>query len=133
METKWKVLGLLIALVCAAGLNRKGFTWFQELTGWQKVFGVLALVAAIVIMANPEFICLGLLGDATFFDLLVLALSLQMHGIATELWRRLLKTGARALRWLNIPSPGLLYLICAWTFVIAAVSTAIQKLLTRIS
>jgi hypothetical protein len=84
-------------------------------------------------MANPEFICLGLLGDATFFDFLVLALSLQMHGIAMQLWRRVADLGGRTLRWLNIPSPGLVYLMCAVTVVVASVSTAIQKLLTRFS
>ncbi|MGZ4963765.1 MAG: hypothetical protein ACXWC8_14510, partial [Limisphaerales bacterium] len=76
------VLGVVIAFACFRLRERKGFGWFHQLTGWQKVFGVLAMVAAVVILLNPEFICLGLLGDTAFFDLLVLGLSLQLHGLA---------------------------------------------------
>ncbi len=133
MHTNWIILGLLIAGAGAAVRQRKRFAWLRELTGWQKAFGVLALVTSVIIMANPEFICLGLLGDTAFFDLLVLALSLQMHGIASGLWRRAVSIFGRSLRRLAIPSPGLLYLMCIWTFVIVTASNAIQKLLTRIS
>ncbi len=60
----------------AFGLTR---TRSQPLRGWQKLFGVIAVVFATLMLLQPEFLALGLLGDTAFFDLLVLALGLQMH------------------------------------------------------
>ena len=56
---------------------------------WQKTFGVAGLVLAVFIVMNPEFLAFGFLGDAAFFDALVLALSLQLHGSVFALFRRL--------------------------------------------
>ena len=51
-----------------------------SLRRWSPLFGVLALLAVIVILMNPEFFALGLFGDTAFFDFLVLAISCQMQG-----------------------------------------------------
>src|SRR5947207_12324046 len=92
------VLGLVIACVCFRMRKRKGFGSFHQMTGWQKVFGILAVVAAIVIVMNPEFLCLGLLGDTAFFDVLVLGLSLQLHQLATRFWSDAIAVSWRAIR-----------------------------------
>lgn len=51
----------------------------QPLLGWQKLFGAIAVVSVILILLQPEFLALGLFSDTAFFDMLVLAMSLQMH------------------------------------------------------
>src|SRR5882672_9599923 len=56
----------------------------QHLNGWQKLFGVVAFVMALLIIFNPEFLALGIIGDAGFFDILILALSLQMRVFAVR-------------------------------------------------
>jgi hypothetical protein len=127
------VLALVIAFACFRLRERKWFGWFRQLTGWQKVFGVLAVIAAVVIVANPEFICLGLLGDATFFDLLVLGLTLQLHGLAARFWRSGIDIMRRAMKWLNVPSPGFAYLMAMLTFIVASVCSIVQKVLNRLS
>jgi len=58
----------------------------QSLKRWGPVFGLIALVAAFVILLNPELIALGLVGDTAFFDFLVLAISFQMQGWVTRAW-----------------------------------------------
>src|SRR5205809_7834058 len=63
-------------------------TRFQGFQGWQKIFGVVAVILTLLIVLNPEFLALGLLGDTAFFDMLVLALSLQLHTYATGAWNR---------------------------------------------
>jgi hypothetical protein len=77
------LFGFLIVVVCAAqrGPKRNKPVWAEHLEGWQKVFGLAALILAFLIMMNPEFLALGLVGDATFFDLLVLTLSLQLRSV----------------------------------------------------
>jgi hypothetical protein len=44
-----------------------------------KFIGVLSFAIEGKIVMNLEFLALGLLGDTAFFDLLVLALSLQLQ------------------------------------------------------
>ncbi len=55
----------------------------QQRRGWQKLFYVAGLIGALLIVLNPEFLALGFLGDAAFFDLLVLALGLQLQAAVT--------------------------------------------------
>lgn len=127
------LLGILMLCAFSRPEQRRGFTWLRELTGVQKVFGVLALVFAIIIMANPEFICLGLLGDTAFFDLFVLALSLQLHGWASRLWHGTVASFCKWFGWLKFPSPGMAYLMAALTFAVISFGSAVQKVLNRIS
>ena len=63
--------------------------WTRRLDGWRTLLVVVAFVAAVFIIMNPEMYALGLLGDSAFFDLLVLGLTLQFQTVATRLWSHL--------------------------------------------
>jgi hypothetical protein len=82
-------------------------------------------------MINPEFVALGLLGDTAFFDLLVLALGLQMHTIIIEAWRRGTTALASLDRWLGIPSPDLRYVLAMAPLFIASIVSSVQKVVQR--
>jgi uncharacterized membrane protein YkgB len=58
--------------------------WSRRFQGWHKLFSVVAVILAVLIIINPEFLALGLLGDAAFFDILVLLLSLQLQMVGTR-------------------------------------------------
>ena len=106
--------------------------WLDDLTGWQKLFGVVALVAAVVVFLNPEFIVLGLMGDTAFFDMLVFMLALQGHGLAArayQLCRLPLRDIGR--RW-GIPSPGLVYVLTALAFAARSLEGAAHRLADRL-
>ena len=60
--------------------------WSPRISGWQKLLGVVAFILALLMVLNPEFLALGLLGDTAFFDLLVLLLSLQLQTFAARAW-----------------------------------------------
>src|ERR1039458_7690401 len=62
-------------------------TWIHRLNSWQALIGLVAVIAATLIVMTPEFYALGILGDSAFFDLLVLAISLQLHMIGSRIWR----------------------------------------------
>lgn len=104
-----KKIVILICFAFAAGLfvrrsARAGRSWLPHLKGWQKLCGVIALLLALLILLNPDFLLLGLLGDTTFFDILVLALSVQMFTYSQWAWRWLRNRVVRSWRWLGIPS-----------------------------
>ena len=107
------LLGLAVLLACAMTRKRVRMksSWSQHLSGWQKLFGVLAVAGALLIILNPEFLALGLVGDTAFFEALVLALSLQMHAYAIRIYRRCVAELVRAVKWMGIPSPGFRYLL----------------------
>ena len=100
--------------------------------GWQKIFGVLAVVAALLILLNPEFLALGLLGDTAFFDLLVLALSLQMHGFVRRVWHESVTFVLGVARWLGTPSFGFRYLLFVSALFLTSAAARLQKLVERI-
>lgn len=83
------LLGLAL-LACAffRAPERKKPAWANRLIGWQKLLGIVAFIMALLIVMNPEFLALGILGDSTFFDVLVLVLSLQLQDNITRAWRR---------------------------------------------
>ena len=101
-------------------------------TGWQKVFGIVAVIGAILILINPDFVALGLLGDTAYFDLLVLGLSLQLHVFAAGAWRWLGTAIGRVARLVRIPSPGFSYLLFVSALAVWSVMSAVQKALHRI-
>lgn len=107
--------------------------WSQHLKGWQKVFGLVAFVSVLLIMINPELLALGLLGDTAFFDMLVLALSLQMVTFVTLAWQRSVAVLTRGVRHLGIPSPGLRYLLAVAALFIGSAVSSIQKVVHRFS
>jgi hypothetical protein len=132
MQTPVLILVALILLACA--VRRSSHiepVWSQHLKGWQKVFGLAAVIMALLILSNPEFLALGLLGDTAFFDMLVLALSLQMHMFAVRAFQSCLDALRRALRWLGIPSLGLRYLLAVLTPIVAGGVSALQQGLHR--
>ena len=134
--TKSRIILLLGLAMLAWAIIRSGdnakLTRFQHLRGWQKIFGLLAVILTLLMILNPEFIALGLFGDAAFFDLVVLALSLRMHGLAAGAWHRGIDWLSRGARRLGIPSPGLVRLLAVLTLAIGAVASALQKAVNRI-
>src|SRR5215472_13908813 len=92
----------------------------QPLQGWQKLFGAVAFVFAVVILLQPEFLALGLLGDTAFLDLLVLAMSLQMHRFVSRALRWCIAMWGRCVPRAWIPSPGLSYLVAVSTLAIVS-------------
>lgn len=108
--------------------NRVRSRWFDHLTGWQKLFGFVAVILAVVAILNPEFLVLGLAGDAAFFDVLVLGLTLQGWALTARVGR-LFDTNLReAGRRLGIPSPGLAYVLTALAFAVRSAGAACHRL-----
>jgi hypothetical protein len=50
------------------------------------LFGVLAFILVVLVVINPEFLALGLVGDTAFFEAFVLLLGLQFQSVATRAW-----------------------------------------------
>ena len=127
------LLGLVVfAYASTRSQDKTKPSRFQHLKGWQKIFGVLAVILTLLIILNPELLALGLLGDTAFFDMLVLALSLQMHMFVARAFRRCVAVLSRGVRWLGIPSPGLCYLLAVVTPLIAGAVAMFQKAVHRI-
>jgi hypothetical protein len=134
LDHEESIILLGLTLFVFASLRRRNKaqpTWFQHLRGWQKVFGVVAAILALLIVLNPEFLALGFLGDAAFFEMLVLALSLQMHTFAAGAFRACAQALSQGVRWLGIPSPGLSYLLAVTTLGIGSAISAFQKAVQR--
>ena len=124
-----------LAIVAVAFVRDKKRTrpaWFQQLKGWQKLFGLIAVLLAVLILINPDFLALGLLGDTTFFDVLVLALSLQMLMFVRWLWRYLRTGFVRSMRRVGIPSPGFRYLLAVSAVAVGSTISTIHKVVHRI-
>ena len=132
MQSTVLIFVALILLACALSRSsRMEPVWSQHLKGWQKVFVLAAVIIALLILINPEFLALGLLGDTAFFDMLVLALSLQMHMFAVRAFRSCLNALRRVLRWLGIPSLGLRYLLFVLTPIVFSAVSGFQQGLHR--
>jgi uncharacterized membrane protein YkgB len=121
----------MLAYASTRSPDKTKLSRFQHLKGWQKIFGILAVLVALLLILNPEFLALGLIGDTAFFDMLVLALSLQLHVIATRAFHSSVDAVSRSVRWLTIPSPGLRYLLALTMPAIAGAVTAFQKAVHR--
>src|SRR5262245_20734451 len=123
------LLGLVIVLACALtrAQGRIKPAWSQHLKGWQKLFGAIAVVVTLLIIINPEFLAMGLLGDTAFYDMLVLALSLQMHMFVTRALRGCATVLTRGVRCTAIPSPGLRYLLAVSMLAIGCVVSTLHK------
>ncbi len=121
---------LLLALAMIAFAFHR--TASRHLKGSQKFFGLLAVVCTLLILLQPELLALGLLADTSFFDLLVLALTLQMHSYALQLIRASVAALSRTVRWLGFPSPGFSYILALLTLNIAAAISALQRTANRI-
>src|SRR6188768_873899 len=75
--------------------------WICRLTWWQVLIGFIATVAALLVVMNPEFLALGILGDSTFFDLLALAIGVQLQVVFSRIGVSVLVGGARVVRFIN--------------------------------
>jgi uncharacterized membrane protein YkgB len=127
------LIGLVIlAYASTRSPNKTKLSRFQHLKGWQKLFGVLAVVMALLILLNPEFLALGLIGDTALFDMLVLALSLQSRTVALRAFHGCVDMLSRGMRWLVIPSPGLRYLLAFATPLIVGTVAMFQRAVHRI-
>ena len=118
---------MILVIVCKRGPARAKPHWSQHLKGSQKALGPVAFVGVLLIMINPEFLALGLLGDAAFFDMLVLALTLQMHQLAVQAWRRCVAFVTGGARWLGIPSPGLCYVLTLSASFVGGAASSLQE------
>jgi uncharacterized membrane protein YkgB len=127
------LLGLaMLAYASTRSPGKTRLSRFRHLEGWQKLFGVLAIVMTLLIILNPEFLALGLIGDTAFFDMLVLALSLQLQGYAVRVWHSVRPVLSRSLRWSLTPSVGTSYLLAVSALALGSVVSAIQKAVNRI-
>jgi hypothetical protein len=125
------LLGLAL-LACAFIRVRNGANPArpQRVKWWEKLVGVVAVLLAILVIINPEFLPLGLLGDTAFFDLLVLLLGLQLRMVGTQAWGCVAGIFSRIMRWWT---PRLSYLL--FLSAVAAIGnmvSAVQKVVHRI-
>jgi hypothetical protein len=134
MQKTILILSGLAVLAWAAmqSPDKTRHAWFWNLTGWQKMFGLVAVVLALLIVLNPEFLALGLLGDTAFFDMLVLALSLQMHAMVVRTFRRCVTALSRTAKWLGAPNLRPSYSLAVVVFTVGSVVSAVQKAVHRI-
>ena len=124
-------LGLIALALARMQRNPRGP--FRNLKGWQSLLGLLAVVMAVAVLLNPDLLALSLLGDSAFFDMLALALSVQMLVSLQWAWRNVSRSLARSVRWLGIPSPGFRYLMCVSTITLISAISVIQKIAQRLA
>src|SRR5689334_10631590 len=106
------ILGLL-AFFVARLTHRLGPTPWRKLPLNQKLIGLLAILCALFILCNPEYLAFGFLGDSAFFDLLVLMLraQLQLLGGQARGWVR--ERLVRGAYWFLAPAFSYLLLLSA--------------------
>jgi hypothetical protein len=123
------ILFALVMLACARtrSADRTRLTWLQRFEGWQKVLGAVAIILALLIILNPEFFALGIIGDTAFFDMLALALALQMHTFVARAIRLCITVTSRSARALGIPSPGFRYLLAVSRHTLRRLAFPFQK------
>lgn len=104
--------------------------WFQRLGSWQMWIGLVALIIAMLIVINPEFYCLGLLGDTAFFDLLVLAITFQLQTVVARAWGYAVAGFSKIRRFVSRRA----YLTCSLMILaFTDVVSSIEKIAHRIS
>jgi len=104
----------------------------QHFRGWQKLFGVIAVVLTILMILNPEFLAMGLFADTAFFDMLVVALTLQMHTFAARACRSCAIAVAKGMRCARLPSSGMIYLLTLSSLAMGTATAVFQKAAHRI-
>jgi hypothetical protein len=102
--------------------------WIYRLSWWQMLIGLIATASALLIVMNPEFLALGLLGDSAFFDILVLAIGIQLQTILARMGVYVLAGGKRMLRYINLH----FCVTCTMlAFIFADVVWAVQRAVQR--
>ena len=127
------LLSFALAVIAFNRLRRRKPALFQNLKGWQKLLGLVAIVLALIILLNPEFLALGLLGDSAMLDMLALALSVQMLMSVQWAWHRISQSFLKTMRWFGIPSAGFRFLIAISAVCFANAVVACQKIINRLS
>ena len=116
------LIGFMIVLACASSRtsNKVQPCWSEDWTGWRKLFYLAGLIAALLIVMNPDFALLGFLGDAAFFDLLVFTLSLQFQVAALRAMRSVRDAARKALpsRMHRLKFE---FALTSWTLVLTAI------------
>ena len=96
------IIGLVLFVFALAFVPDKYKpTWIYRLSWWQVLIGLVATIAALLIVMNPEFLALGILGDSTFFDLLVLAIGVQLQAVLSRIGVYVLAGGASVIRFIR--------------------------------
>jgi hypothetical protein len=129
------ILAMAFALIAGASLrspHRRKLKWLQHLSGSRKFFGIVAFLIVLLMLLNPEFLALGLLGDTAFIDMLVLAIGLQLHTYFFSGCRSFATALRKGISWAGIPSPGLCYSIAVATVLIESAISILQKYMHRI-
>jgi hypothetical protein len=125
------IFGLVLfvfALACVPDKYRPA--WTRRLGSWQTLIGLVAFIAAILIIMNPEFYALGILGDSAFFDLLVLAITCQLCVISSRVWSRVVAGLYMVSRFMRLQ----MYVTSSMLlFVLSDVAATVQKAVHRMS
>jgi hypothetical protein len=125
-----RILCLIVALGAIVRAHRhQASAAVQQLGRWKYVFAVIAALVAMLLILNPEFLAISLLGDTAFFDLFVLALTLQLHLLASGAWKQLGRSLSRRLRSLMSPNTAMGRLVLLSGFVVDAVGCARRQYL----
>ena len=104
--------------------------WPQRLNAWQILIGIVAIIMAILIVMNPEFYALGILGDSAFFDLLVLAISCQLQVLGFRVWDYIASGFSKTMRFTRWR----IYVSCTMVFLFfAEIGWSLQNAMHRIS
>jgi hypothetical protein len=124
-------LGLIaIALVAFMRLRRRSTPLaLLPLGRWKWLFLVIGAVCAVLVVFNPEYLALDLLGDAAFFDVFVLALTLQMYLLMSDGGHRAGHAIRDGLRCLTMPNTAIGTMIALLPFVIASTSNMVRNAL----
>ena len=85
---------------------------------------------ATVIVMTPEFYALGILGDSAFFDLLVFAISFQLRGIGSLVWRYVVLGFSPILRFAAFR---MFATSAVLLFIFAKIVSTVQKVAHRLS
>ena len=129
--TPTSIFGLALfayALTCVPDKYRPA--WTHRLGSWQTLIGLVAVIAAILIVMNPEFYALGILGDSAFFDLLVLAISIQLQVLLSRIGVHIVAVLAKTIRFINLRIH-VNYMVMV--LAVDGIVSMIQKVLHRIS
>jgi len=120
------VLALLLARVAARSNKALG-----RGSRWRLLIGMAAVLVVLLILMNPEFLGLGLLGDTAFFDLLLLGVSLQLETILGHVFRFGVWIYSKVRWWILARSVGMISILLAVDAVGEKVSE-VQKFLGRL-
>jgi len=117
------IVAALVAYAFSRFSNRLAVRSREDLKWWQWPVLLVAVIIALLIVVTPEFFALGFLGDAAFFDLLVLLTTLQLHclGVHARTW--LADLVSRAVFWVMTPRMSYLLVLSVWAGIADLVGT----------